>query len=53
MSYVVESTHDLSPGDWQAVRTLEGSGRHEVVEVTTTEQAQTYLRVREVRGILK
>ena len=53
MSYVVEIIHNLSHGEWQAVRTLEGSGRHEVVELNTTEQAQTYLRVREVSGTIK
>ncbi len=53
MSYVVEIIHNLSHGEWQAVRTLEGSGRHEVVELNTTEQAQTYLRLREVSGTIK
>jgi hypothetical protein len=53
MSYVVEIIHNLSHGEWKAVRTLEGSGRHEVVELNTTEQAQTYLRVREVSGTIK
>ena len=33
--------------------TVEGSGRHEVIEMPTTEQAQSYLRVREISGIVK
>jgi hypothetical protein len=53
MSYVVESTQDLATGQWEAVTTVEGSGRHEVIEMPTTEQAQAYLRVREVSGIVE
>ena len=49
MSYVVESTQD--PGLWEAITTIAGSGRHEVIEMPTTEQAQAYLRVREVSGM--
>ena len=51
MSYVVESTQDLATGQWEAITTIEGSGRHEVIEMPTTEQAQAYLRVREVSGM--
>jgi len=50
-TYVVESTQDLTSGQWEAITTVEGSGRHEVIEMPTTEQAQAYLRVREVRGV--
>ena len=53
MSYVVESTQDLATGQWEAITTVEGSGRHEVIEMPTTEQAQSYLRVREISGIVK
>ena len=49
MSYVVESTQDLATGQWEAITTIEGSG-HEVIGMPTTEQAQAYLRVREVSG---
>ena len=52
-SYVVESTEDLATGQWKAITTVEGSGRHEVIEMPTTEQAQSYLRVREISGIVK
>ena len=52
-SYVVESTQDLASGQWEAITTVEGSGRHEVIEMPTTEQAQAYLRVREVRGVME
>ena len=38
-------------GQWEAITTVEGSGRHEVIEMPTTEQAQAYLRVREVSGV--
>ena len=51
MSYVVENTQDLASGQWEAITTVEGSGRHEVIEMPTTEQAQAYLRVREVSGV--
>ena len=51
MSYVVESTQDLASGQWEAITTVEGIGRHEVIEMPTTEQAQVYLRVREVSGV--
>ena len=50
-TYVVESTQDLATGQWEAITTFEGSGRHEVIEMLTTEQAQAYLRVREVSGV--
>jgi hypothetical protein len=53
MSYVVESTQDLATGQWEAITTVEGSGRHEVIEIPTTEQAQAYLRVREFSGIVE
>ena len=53
MSYVVESTQDLATGQWEAITTIEGSGRHEVIGMPTTEQAQAYLRVREVSGIVE
>ena len=53
MSYVVESTQDLANGQWEAITTVEGSGRHEVIEMPTTKQAQVYLRVREVSGIVE
>jgi hypothetical protein len=52
-SYVVESTEALATGQWKAITTVEGSGRHEVIEMPTTEQAQSYLRVREVSGIVE
>ena len=52
-TYVVESTQDLATGQWEAITTIEGSGRHEVIEMLTTEQAQAYLRVREVRGVME
>ena len=52
-TYVVESTRDLATGQWEAMTTVEGSGRHEVIEIPTTEQAQAYLRVREVSGIVE
>ena len=52
-TYVVEGTQDLASGQWEAVATVEGSGRHEVIEMTTTEQAQAYLRVREFSGIVE
>ena len=51
MGYVVEITQDLASGQWEAVTTVEGSGRHEVIEMPTTEQAQAYLRVREASGV--
>ena len=51
-TYVVESTQDLASGQWEAITTVEGSGRHEVIEMPTTEQAQAYLRVREVSGAI-
>ena len=50
-TYVVESTRDLGTGQWEAITTIAGSGRHEVIEMPTTEQAQAYLRVREVSGM--
>ena len=50
---MVEGTQDLASGQWEAVTTVEGSGRHEVIEMPTTEQAQSYLRVREVSGIVE
>jgi len=50
-TYVVESTQDLASGQWEAIAIVEGSGRHEVIEMATTEQAQAYLRVREVSGV--
>ena len=53
MSYVVESTQDLAIGKWEAITTVEGSGRHEVIEMPTAEKAQAYLRVREVSGIVE
>ena len=53
MSYVVETTQDLATGQWEAVTTVEGSGRHAVIEMPTTEQAQAYLRVREVSGVIQ
>lgn len=53
MSYVVESTQDLATGQWEAVTTVEGSGRHEVLEMTTTEQEQFYIRVREFTGFIE
>ena len=43
---MVESTQDLASGQWEAITTVEGSGRHEVIEMLITEQAQVYLRVR-------
>ena len=49
----VEITQDLASGQWEAVTTVEGSGRHEVIEMPTTEQAQAYLRVREVSGVME
>ena len=49
----MESTQDLATGQWEAVTTVEGSGRHEVIEIPTNEQAQRYLRVREVSGIVE
>ena len=52
-TYVVESTQDLATGHWEAITTLEGSGRHEVIEMPITEQAQAYLRVREVSGVIE
>ena len=52
-TYVVESTQDLATGQWEAITTVEGSGRHEVIEMPTTKQAQAYLRVREVSGIVE
>ena len=52
-TYVVESTQDLASGQWEAIAIVEGSGRHEVIEMATTEQAQAYLRVREVRGVME
>ena len=52
-TYLVESTQDLASGQWEAITTVEGSGRHEVIEMPTTEQAQAYLRVREVRGVME
>jgi hypothetical protein len=51
MSYVVESTQDLATGQWEAVTTVEGSGRHEVIEMPTTVHTQSYLRVREASGV--
>ena len=33
------------------ITTVEGSGRHEVIEIPTTEQRQVYLRVREASGV--
>ena len=53
MSYVVESTQDLASGQWEAITTVEGSGRHEMIEILTNEQAQRYLRVREVNGAIE
>jgi hypothetical protein len=53
MSYVVESTQDLASGQWEAVTTVEGSGRHEVIEMPTTEHTQVYLRVREASGVME
>ena len=53
MSYVVESTQDLATGQWEAVTTVEGSGRHEVIEMPTTEHTQAYLRVREASGVME
>ena len=50
-TYVVESTQDLATGQWEAITTVEGSGRHEVIEIPTNEQAQAYLRVREASGV--
>ena len=50
-TYVVECTQDLASGQWEAITTVEGNGRHEVTEMPTTEQAQAYLRVREVSGV--
>ena len=52
-SYVVESTQDLATGQWEAITTVEGSGRHEVIEMPTTEQAQAYLRVRAASGVIQ
>ena len=52
-TYVVESSLNLASGQWEAVTTIEGSGRHEVIEIPTNEQAQRYLRVREVSGIVE
>ena len=52
-TYVVESSQDLASGQWEAVTTVDGSGRHEVIEMPTTEQAQVYLRVREVSGVIE
>ena len=52
-TYVVESTQDLATGQWEAITTVEGSGRHAVIEVPTTEQAQAYLRVREVSDVIQ
>jgi len=52
-TYVVESTQDLASGQWEAIAFVEGSGRHEVIEMPTTEQAQAYLRVMEVSGIVE
>ena len=48
----MESTQDRATGQWEAITTVEGSGRHEVIEMPTTEQAQAYLRVREFSGIV-
>ena len=48
-----ESTQDLASGQWEAMTTVEGSGRHEAIEMPTTKQAQVYLRVREVSGIVE
>ena len=53
MGYVVESTQDLATGQWEVITTVEGSGRHEVIEMPTTEQAQAYLRVREVSSVIE
>ena len=52
MSYVVESTQDLANGQWETITIIEGSGRHEVIEMSTAEKAQAYLRVREVSGAI-
>ena len=52
-TYVVESTQDLANGHWEAVTTIAGSGRHEVVDMPTTEQKQVYIRVREVPGFIE
>ena len=49
----MESTQDLADGQWEVMTTVEGSGRHEVIEMPTTEQAQAYLRVREFSGIVE
>ena len=50
MSYLVERTQDLGVGLWEAVFTIEGKGRHEAIEVATTDQEQVYFRVREISG---
>ena len=50
-SYVVECTQDLANGQWETITIIEGSGRHEVIEMPTNEQAQAYLRVREASGV--
>ena len=52
-TYVVESTQDLASGQWEGITAVEGSGRHEVIEMPTTERAQVYLRVREVSGVIE
>ena len=48
----MESTQDLASGQWEAVTTVQGSGRHEVIEIPAAEKAQAYLRVREVSGAI-
>ena len=52
-TYAVERTQGLASGQWEAVTTVEGSVRHEVIEIPTTEQRQVHLRVREVSGIVQ
>ena len=53
MTYVVEGTQDLATGQWEAVTSVAGSGRHEVLEMTTTKQEQFYIRVREITGFIE
>ncbi|MDA7524958.1 DUF5011 domain-containing protein, partial [Verrucomicrobia bacterium] len=53
LSYVVESNQNLASGRWEAITTVEGSGRHEVIEIPTTDQVQSYLRVREMAEFVK
>ena len=51
-TYVVESTQDLASGQWEAVTIVDGSGRHEVIEMSTTKQSESYLRVSEVANTI-